>query len=125
MCRAIVVGAVGGAVATSTIVATGSARAITVAAATGVAVVIIAVIAGVIGMARTGSATIGDRHNLHDTIRSGGPMVEIVDIDHITQGGEMLEITIVTTRATTTFADKIMAWGLIAAEVRDRMERSK
>jgi hypothetical protein len=52
-------------------------------------------------------------------------MVEIVDIDHITQGGEMLEITIVTTRATTTFADKIMAWGLIAVEVRDRMERSK
>jgi hypothetical protein len=125
MCHAIVVGAVGGAVATSTIVATGSARAIADAAATGVAVVIIAVIAGIIGTARTGSATIGDRRNPHDTIRSGGPTEEIVDIDRITPGGEMLKITIATTRATMTFADKIMAWGFIAAEARDRTERSK
>jgi hypothetical protein len=125
MCHAIVVGAVGGAVATSTIVATGSARVIVIAAATGVAVVIIAVIAGVIGMARTGSATIGDRRNPHDTICSGGPTVEIVNINRITPGGEMLEITIATMQATTTFADKIMARGLIAVEARDRTERSK
>jgi hypothetical protein len=53
---------------------------------------------------------IGDRRNPHDTICSGGPTVEIVNIDHITQGGEMLEITVVTTRTTLTLADKIMAW---------------
>jgi hypothetical protein len=51
--------------------------------------------------------------------------VEIVDIDRITPGGEMLKITIATTQATTTFADKIMAWGLIAVEARDRTEQSK
>jgi hypothetical protein len=48
-------------------------------------------------MARTGSAMIGDRCNPHDTICSGGPIVEIVDIHHITPGSEMLKITIATT----------------------------
>jgi hypothetical protein len=68
---------------------------------------------------------IGDRPNPYDTIHSGGPLVEIVDIDHITLGSEMLKITIVTMQTTATQADKIMACRLIAAEARDIMEWSK
>jgi hypothetical protein len=96
--------------AAGTMVATVSARAIFVAAVAAIVAVVIVVVAGIIGTAGTGSMTIGDRRNPHDTICSGGPTVEIVNIDRITPGGEMLEITVVTTQTTLTLADKIMAW---------------
>ena len=81
------------AVVAGTVVVAGGARTIVIAAVATVVVVVIAVV----GAARIGSATTWGRTDPRDTVRTGSPAVEIVDIGSIAMEGQVLVVTITTT----------------------------